>query len=126
MVQLLRPGQGSGVAETRYSLDGVIWNAYLMPFTISDEGESTVYYRSTDNAGNTEMTQEQIVKIDKTPPTITGAANTSRNANEWYNSDVTINFTASDTLSGIDTIKALRSMRLVSNAIIAVIWMKKR
>jgi len=46
---------GSGVAKTEYSFDGANWNLYSTPFTISSEGNTTVYYRSTDNAGNVEV-----------------------------------------------------------------------
>lgn len=39
---------------------------------------------------------------NETPPTISGAPTTSPNANGWYNSPVTIHWTVSDALSGID------------------------
>ncbi len=96
--------EGSGVNKTEYSFDDTNWNIYLNPFNISNEGTTTVYYRSTDNAGNVESTKNQIISIDKTPPTINGATATLPNANGWYNSGVVVNFTASDTLSGTDTI----------------------
>jgi parallel beta-helix repeat protein len=62
---------GSGVKKTEYSFDGITWNTYSAPFTIITEGITTLYYRSTDNAGNVETTKTTIVKIDKTPPEIT-------------------------------------------------------
>lgn len=95
---------GSGVAKTEYSFDGTNWITYTAPFTVSTEGTTKVYYRSTDKAGNIEATKEQLIKIDKTPPTISGAATTPPNANGWYNSDVAVHFTASDTVSGIDAV----------------------
>lgn len=48
---------GSGVKSTEYSFDGSTWITYTGPFTISEEGTKTVYYRSTDNAGNVERAQ---------------------------------------------------------------------
>jgi len=45
---------GSGVARTEYSFDGTNWNTYTAPFAITNEGTTTVYYRSTDNTGNVE------------------------------------------------------------------------
>lgn len=95
---------GSGVGKTEYSLDGTSWLTYTGPFTVSAEGTTKFYYRSADNGGNVEEKKEQSVKIDKTPPVITGAATTQPNAAGWYKQDVTVHFTASDSLSGIDTI----------------------
>src|SRR5207248_2943487 len=37
----------------------------------------------------------------KTPPTITGAASPAANAAGWNNTDVTVSFVCSDTLSGV-------------------------
>ncbi len=56
-------GCGSGVASTEYSLDGNTWQTYLDPFVISDEGLTTIFYRSTDNEGNVEDTKQQDVII---------------------------------------------------------------
>lgn len=45
----------SGVASTEYSLDlGATWLPYTAPFVLYGEPEYTVWYRSTDIAGNTE------------------------------------------------------------------------
>ena len=94
---------GLGVKDTDFSFDGTNWNTYTTPLTIIDEGITTVYYKSTDNIGNVEQVKNHTVKIDKTPPTITSIAVTLPNSNDWYNTDVTVNFTASDEISGIDT-----------------------
>jgi pimeloyl-ACP methyl ester carboxylesterase len=60
---------GSGVLETRYSLDnGQTWNIYTGPIDISDEGEHTLQYFSFDLAGNGEQVKEELIKIDFTPP----------------------------------------------------------
>lgn len=95
---------GSGVRRIEYSFDDTNWSIYVIPFNISNEGTTTVYYRSTDNAGNIESIKNQTIKIDKTPPIITGNATTSPNITNWYNTNVTIHFTASDTVSDIDSI----------------------
>jgi uncharacterized repeat protein (TIGR01451 family) len=60
---------GSGVASTEYSLDGTTWTTYTAPFTITAEGTTTVFYHSTDNAGNVEEIKQQAINIQKTPPT---------------------------------------------------------
>jgi len=62
---------GTGIANTEYSLDSTTWYTYSGPITITDEGTITVLYRSTDNKGNIESTKEEIIKIDKTTPTLT-------------------------------------------------------
>lgn len=72
---------------------------------ISSEGTSlSVTGFAADNAGNTANFTVGGINIDKTPPVITGAALAPPNANGWYRSDVIINFSATDTLSGIDTL----------------------
>jgi len=97
-------GCGVGVKNTEYSFDGTTWTAYTGPFTVSDEGVTTVYYRSTDNEDNIEEIKSENVKIDKTPPTITGAPTTPPNVYGWYNTDVVVHFEAYDAVSGIDTV----------------------
>lgn len=61
----------SGVEKTEYSFDNVSWNLYSSPIVVSTEGERTIYYKSTDNAGNVESTKSQSYKVDKTAPIIT-------------------------------------------------------
>jgi len=94
----------SGVASVQYSFDGSTWYTYSTPFTISTEGTTTLHHKAYDNAGNEFILPSQEIRIDKTPPTITGAPTTSPNAYGWYNSDVIVHFEASDALSGIQMI----------------------
>lgn len=55
-----------------------------------------------DKAGNASDPSNVVtVKIDKTKPTISAAATTSPNGNGWYKDDVTVDFTCTDSLSGI-------------------------
>src|SRR5205085_11277286 len=70
-------------------------------FTITSSASHTVYYFSKDNAGNFETRRSVLVNIDKTPPTITGAASPAANAAGWNNSDVTVSFTCADALSAV-------------------------
>ncbi len=58
----------SGVAITEYSLNGVNWEEYIGPFNLEIEGETKVYYRSIDIAGNVEDTRLVLILIDKTAP----------------------------------------------------------
>lgn len=55
---------GSGVESTEYALDGGDFQPYEGPFTVFDEGEHTIDYRSTDAAGNVEDTKQVSFTID--------------------------------------------------------------
>ncbi len=71
---------------------------------ISGEGANqTVSGTAVDNAGNSTTVDSAPVNIDLTAPTISGAPTTSPNGNGWYNTPVTIHWTCSDILSGIET-----------------------
>jgi large repetitive protein len=98
---------GSGVDKTFYKVDGaatfsegtsVVIGA---PTDHSNDGTHTIYYYSTDKAGNEELTKQATVNIDTQAPSVayTSAA-PAANANGWRNVDVTATFTATDTLSG--------------------------
>ena len=64
----------------------------------------------TDNAGNS-ATDPAKVSLDKTKPTITGSRTPEANGYGWNNSDVTVHFAASDSLSGIDLVTAGQDAR---------------
>lgn len=71
------------------------------PATKTTEGAAQqVKGTATDNAGNS-ATDTAVVSIDKTDPTITAAPDRPANAAGWYADDVTVNFLASDSLSGV-------------------------
>jgi hypothetical protein len=66
----------------------------------ADTGGVTLTCTATNGAGLTSSVPVTI-KIDKTPPTITGTRTPGPNANDWNNSAVTITFQCSDALSGL-------------------------
>lgn len=100
----LPAGCGTEVKKTEYRIDGGIWNTYTGPFTLNEEGIHSVDYRSIDLEDNVEATKTETFKIDKTLPVIMGDATTASNAFGWYKNDVIVHFTASDAVSGIDTL----------------------
>lgn len=51
-VTLVAADAGSGVLNTKYSTDNIVWNTYTKPFAAVVD--STVYFVSIDKAGNTE------------------------------------------------------------------------
>lgn len=92
---------GSGVDSTTYEIDGGSTQTYSAPFTVSDNGEHTVTFRSEDNDGNVESDQSVTFKIDQTKPTIDGTATPAANSDGWNNEDVSITFECDDATSGI-------------------------
>lgn len=91
----------SGVAGIEYSLDGgQTWQGYAGPFPISREGIYAIMHRGQDLAGNVEAYRTVEVKLDITPPSISGATATSPNASGWYNANVTVHFLASRIIRG--------------------------
>jgi hypothetical protein len=70
----------TGVAFTKYNLDGTGYQTYTAPFTVSTQALHTLLYFSQDNQGNVETPAKSFtIKIDKTKPVITlnGAAEMS-------------------------------------------------
>ena len=71
--------------------------------TVSTEGANqSAGGTCEDRAGNTAGDEQAGINIDKTAPTVAASASPGPNANGWNNSDVTVSFSGSDALSGID------------------------
>lgn len=80
--------------------------------TVSSDGANQVISGTvTDVAGNTANTSVTI-KLDQTPPTITAAVSPSPNAAGWNNTNPTITFTCSDSLSGIANCPSPRTVSI--------------
>jgi hypothetical protein len=110
VVSLSAVDSGSGVKEIHYILNGgteVTSNTNPTVFTISTEGANTLSYWAVDNTNNAETAKSATLKIDKTDPVITVERLPTANSFEWNNKAVVVTFTASDTISGIDTVSAL-------------------
>ncbi len=71
------------------------------PVTVSSETSGQVVTGGAEDLAGNKGTDSVTVKLDKTLPTISGAATTQPNANGWYNSPVTIKYSAEDKLSGL-------------------------
>lgn len=95
IVTLTATDSESGVNATYYSINGSGMIQGNM-ITFSDDGIFNINYYSVDNAGNIEPTKEAVVKIDRTSP-FTG----NDYDNQWRNTDVILNLTATDNLSGV-------------------------
>ncbi|MFE5320375.1 X2-like carbohydrate binding domain-containing protein [Paenibacillus sp. NPDC056579] len=71
-------------------------------------GTTTVTWTATDAQGDTITSKQTVTVVDTKPPVITGEAVTRPNANGWYNSDVTVRFTAVDSGSGIASVDSAK------------------
>jgi len=93
----------SGVNKIEYGFDGTAWTTYVTSFSLNTDGTISVYYKSTDNAGNVEEVKTQVVKIDKVSPITTSNLSGVIGNNGWYTSTVTVTLSASDGVSGVAT-----------------------
>ena len=70
-VSLVASDDNSGVLKTEYSLDGgKIWIKYVGELILTQNGTNTIWYSSTDRAGNREENKELVIKIDTEKPEI--------------------------------------------------------
>jgi hypothetical protein len=98
---------GTGARQITYSASGAQSIASTVvpgksaSITINTEGATTISFFATDFAGNVETTNTVVVKVDKTPPTISGSPVPAANANGWNHTDVTVTFQCSDSVSGL-------------------------
>ncbi|MFC4802371.1 OmpL47-type beta-barrel domain-containing protein [Neobacillus sp. GCM10023253] len=90
----------SGVSKTEYKIGEGQWTEYIEPFTINQEGSTTVLARTKDNAGNVSENGTATVKIDKSGPVITVSGNKTE-----YQVDqiIQIKCTVKDELSGVSS-----------------------
>jgi sugar lactone lactonase YvrE len=71
------------------------------PVTLSTEGaQRSVKGTAVDRAGKTAVAELKL-NLDKTPPVVTVADSPAANGNGWHSTDVTVQFTCDDALSGV-------------------------
>ena len=93
-VSLTATGGRGGVDHTEYRLDGGSWTTYTSPIAITDDGAYMIEFRSVDNYGQTEATQNLTVSVDTVGP----VASVEVSGNE-------VRLTATDSGSGVSSIK---------------------
>lgn len=89
----------SGLATTRYRVDGGSWLPYGSPFAVSGNGSHLVEYGSTDVAGNAEATRSasiQIGAVASAPPTSSATLSGTLGGGSWYVSPVDVTLSATD------------------------------
>ncbi|MEA2053719.1 MAG: PKD domain-containing protein [Candidatus Thermoplasmatota archaeon] len=69
-VSISRNDATSGIAYTKYRINGGAWTTYSNPFTLTQDDTYTVDYYSVDNAGNTETTKTTTFEILKNRPPV--------------------------------------------------------
>ncbi len=69
----------SGVNDTYYKINDGPWVLYANSFQVSNSGNYSIAFYSTDNAGNVEPQQTQPLKIDTAMPTINNFIHRSLN-----------------------------------------------
>ncbi len=100
VVTLSATDSASGVASGEYRLDGGAWTPYAGPFSVSTDGSHAVDFRSTDNAGYAEATQNVNFRIDQVAPLV---VNTSpRGANTNTTPRIVIEFSETMNRTGVE------------------------
>ncbi len=110
LVTLGATDASTGVDHTEYSIGGTSSWTTGTSFSISSDGQTPVYYRSVDKAGNVEAAKSIMIRLDKVSPSISWAANGLPNVNGWYNHDVLIQFTPYVGVSGVQSITPDQTM----------------
>jgi beta propeller repeat protein len=91
------PGAGSPIVYTEYSVDGGATWPDGPSVEVSQQGVTTVYFRSHDAAGNAEESKSVEVKIDRVAPATTAAGASLT----WKRTPISVIFTATETDSGL-------------------------
>ncbi|TAK03378.1 MAG: hypothetical protein EPO39_12285, partial [Candidatus Manganitrophaceae bacterium] len=98
------PAVGTGVKEIHYRINGgteTVVAGAAVDLSFNQEGVSTLSYFAVDLAGNREGERQQLVRLDKTAPSLTDTLSPAPNAAGWLQSDVTVTFSATDPLSTV-------------------------
>ena len=90
----------SGVAWTNYSVDSGAWQTYAGAFLVTGDGDHSLSYFSTDNAGNIEATKAMEIKVDGTPPVTSTAFRGTVNGSTFL-TPINVTLLPSDVGSGV-------------------------
>jgi len=99
------------VASTAYRIHNIAydsgWIGYTQAFKLIglSDGTYNIDYHSTDNAGNVESTNTEIVILDNTPPTIT-ISSPSHGQEYLHSETLLIDFGVTDEWSGVASVSA--------------------
>ena len=100
-------GAQSGGGTGTVSADGSSATASL---TITNEGTTFVTYHAVDNNGNVEPDVTITIKLDKTPPTLSGLSNITTNATSSAGAVVTFSPATFDAVSGVNSVAVTQGL----------------
>ncbi len=110
----------SGIAQIRFSSDNLTWTAYETYSTPKTwtlelgEGPKTIYAQFKNNAGLASTAYSASTILDMTPPTIANVSRTP-DSNVQSNQPVTISVNATDTTTGIESVRLAYNTNSSSN-----------
>jgi hypothetical protein len=88
-------------ATVTFTCSGILITACPSPITVSTEGANQQISGTVRDISGDVVTVTIVVKIDKTPPTVTASRLPAANARGWNNTNVTGSFVGNDPLSGL-------------------------
>ena len=97
----LVPTDDVSVRNTTYRIDGGPWRVYSAPFDVTEDGNHTVEYYSTDDAGNSETIRTASLRIDSLAPAVSPETTGVVGRDGWYRSSVNVTLQANDAQSGV-------------------------
>ena len=96
------PG-GTGVKEIVYTTDGstpTLTNGTVYGGAFSVPATTTIEYRAYDNAGNAEIPNTAVLRVDSSAPTSGINCNQASCSTGWYSSAVSVSLSATDNPAG--------------------------
>ncbi|MCK5358227.1 MAG: hypothetical protein KAJ48_07510, partial [Elusimicrobiales bacterium] len=102
----------SGIEESYYRIEKLEGEEFLLlssgtyseSLIVGNEGNYKAYYWSKDKAGNVETEKTIEFKIDLISPAVIASSAPAANIYGWNNEPITVSFTGTDNMSGIDRI----------------------
>jgi streptogramin lyase len=83
------------------ALSGIAASGCSPPVTLSTDGPGqSATGQCADKAGNSSSATVSGIKIDRTPPVAVASRTPAANANGWNNTNVTVSFAGTDSISG--------------------------
>jgi len=95
------PSPSSGGLTIRYRVDAGAWTTYTGPFNVTGDGIHTLYFYTTDAAGNAEAVRSQGISIDATNPSATADAQPAYRGTRTFD----VGWSGSDATSGLSSVR---------------------
>jgi hypothetical protein len=103
-VEIIATDQGSGLESVDYNLDNAGW-VEGRQLLIDEDGLHELIARATDYAGNQTETDPDQLNLDSETPTTTSIIDQIPAFEDWYDVEVTVVFSSTDTTSGPDYVE---------------------